>query len=59
VPGPACTGRGRAGPGQPHRPEPAVHPPSLITCHPATVMRYALATAPSLTSAGADRPGSS
>src|SRR5579862_870211 len=35
VPGPAGTGRGRAGPGQPHRPDPAVHPPSLITCHPA------------------------
>ena len=44
VPGPAGNGRGRAGPGQPHRPDPAVHPPSLITCHPATVMRYALAS---------------
>ena len=43
VPGPAGNGCGRAGPGQPHRPDPAVHPPSLITCHPATVMRYALA----------------
>jgi hypothetical protein len=35
VPGAAGTGRGRAGPGQPHRPDPAVHPPSLITCHSA------------------------
>jgi hypothetical protein len=35
VPGPAGTGRGRAGPGQPHRPDPAVHPPVLITCHSA------------------------
>ena len=35
VPGPAGTRRGRTGPGQPHRPDPAVHPPSLITCHPA------------------------
>jgi hypothetical protein len=35
VPGPAGTGRGRTGPGQPHRPEPAVYPPGLITCHPA------------------------
>src|SRR5271170_5038891 len=35
VPGPAGTGRGRTGPGQPHRPDPAVHPPSLLTCHPA------------------------
>ena len=35
VPGPAGTGRGRAGPGQPHRPDPAVHPPSLITGHSA------------------------
>ena len=35
VPGPAGTGRGRAGPGQPHRPDPAVHPPSLIACHSA------------------------
>jgi hypothetical protein len=43
VPGPAGAGRGRAGPGQPHRPDPAVHSPSLITCHSATVMRYALA----------------
>jgi hypothetical protein len=34
VPGPAGTGRGRTGRGQPHRPDPAVHPPSLITCHP-------------------------
>src|SRR5581483_817132 len=51
VPGPAGSGRGRPGLGQPHRPDPAVHPsglttPSglitlsgLITCHPATVMR--------------------
>ena len=43
VPSPAGNGCGRAGPGQPHRPDPAVHPPSLITCHPANVMRYALA----------------
>jgi hypothetical protein len=35
VPGPAGTGRSRTGPGQPHRPDPAVHPPRLITCHPA------------------------
>lgn len=35
VPGPAGTRRGRAGPGQPHRPDPAVHPPSLITRHSA------------------------
>jgi hypothetical protein len=41
VPGPAGNGCSRAGPGQPHRPDPAVHPPSLITRHPATVMRYA------------------
>src|SRR6266568_2633913 len=34
VPGPAGTRRGRTGRGQPHRPDPAVHPPSLITCHP-------------------------
>jgi hypothetical protein len=33
VPGPAGIGRGRAGLGQSHRPDPAVHPPSLITCH--------------------------
>jgi AcrR family transcriptional regulator len=38
VPGPAGNGRGRTGPGQPHRPDPAVHAPSLITCHLATVM---------------------
>jgi hypothetical protein len=38
VPGPAGNGRSRPGPGQPNRPDPAVHPPSLITCHPATVM---------------------
>jgi len=37
VPGPAGTGRGRTGPGQPHRPDPAVHPPSLITCHSANL----------------------
>lgn len=43
VPGPAGNGRSRTGPGKPHRPDPAVHPPSLITCHSATVMRYALA----------------
>jgi hypothetical protein len=42
VPGPAGNGRSRTGPGQPHRPDPAVHPPSLITCHLATVMRYVL-----------------
>src|SRR5262249_10196805 len=30
VPGPAGNGCGRAGPGQPHRPDPAVHPRSLI-----------------------------
>jgi hypothetical protein len=41
VPGPAGTGRGRAGPGQPHRPDPAVHPSRLITGHSATVMRCA------------------
>src|ERR1035441_1602891 len=42
VPGPAGTGRGRAGPGQPHRPDPAVHSPArLITCHSATLMRCA------------------
>ena len=35
VPGPAGTGRGRAGLGQPYRPDPAVHPPGLITCHSA------------------------
>jgi hypothetical protein len=35
VPGPAGTRRGRAGPGQPHRPDPAVHPPRLIISHPA------------------------
>jgi hypothetical protein len=35
VPGPAGSGRGRAGPGQPHRPDPAVHPPGLISCHAA------------------------
>jgi hypothetical protein len=35
MPSPAGNRRGRAGPGQPHRPDPAVHPPSLITCHPA------------------------
>jgi hypothetical protein len=34
VPGPAGSRRGRAGPGQPHRPDPAVHSPSLIVCHP-------------------------
>jgi hypothetical protein len=39
VPGSAGTGRCRAGPGQSYRPDPAVHPPSLITCHSATVMR--------------------
>jgi len=39
VPGPAGTRRGRTGPGQPHRPDPAVHPPRLLTCHSATVMR--------------------
>ena len=39
VPGPAGAGRGRAGLGQPHRPDPAVHPPRLITGHSATVMR--------------------
>jgi len=41
VPGPASTGRGRAGLGQPHRPDPAVHPSCLITGHSATVMRCA------------------
>ena len=35
VPGPAGNGRVRAGPGQPHRPDPAVYSPSPITCHPA------------------------
>src|ERR1035438_1513648 len=46
VPGPAGTGRGRAGPGQPHRPDPAVHSPArLITCHAATLMRCARSTA--------------
>ena len=35
VPGPAGTGRGRAGLGQPYRPDPAVDPPGLITCHSA------------------------
>jgi hypothetical protein len=39
VPGPAGTGRGRAGLGQPHRPDPAVHPSRLIIGHSATVMR--------------------
>jgi hypothetical protein len=34
MPGPAGTRRGRAGRGQPHRPDPAVDAPSLITCHP-------------------------
>ncbi len=33
-------GRGRAGAGQPHRPDPAVHPPGLLSCHPVTLMRY-------------------
>jgi hypothetical protein len=46
MPGAARTGRGRAGPGQPHRPDPGVHPPGLITCHSATVIRYALAGSP-------------
>ncbi len=40
VPGPAGNGRSRTRPGQPHRPDPAARPPSLITRHPATVMRY-------------------
>jgi hypothetical protein len=31
VPGPAGTGRGQAGLGQPHRPDPAVHPPAPLT----------------------------
>jgi hypothetical protein len=35
VPGSAGTGGGRAGAGQPHRPDPAIYPPSLITCHSA------------------------
>jgi hypothetical protein len=39
VPGPAGTGRGWAGPGQPHRPDPTVYPPRLIPCHSATLMR--------------------
>jgi hypothetical protein len=49
VPGPAGNRRSRTGPGQPHRPDPAVHPPSLITCHPATVIRYV--------PRGCDQPG--
>jgi len=39
VPAPAGAGCGRSGPGQPHRPDPAVHPSRQITCHSATVMR--------------------
>lgn len=39
VPGPAGTGRGRAGLDQPHRPDPAVDPSRLVTRHVATVMR--------------------
>src|ERR1035438_2091255 len=34
VPGPAGTGRGRAGPGQPHRPHPAVHSPAPLIPRP-------------------------
>ena len=45
VPGPAGSGTGRAGLDQPDRPDPAVHPPRLIVCHPATVMRPAASPA--------------
>ena len=40
VPSPAGTRRHRAGLGQPHRPDPAVHPPRLITGHSATLMPF-------------------
>src|SRR5450755_217208 len=43
VPRLAGAGRGRAGLGQPDRPDPAVHPPRLIIGHPATVMRWCAA----------------
>ncbi len=42
--GPTGNGRSRTGPDQPHRPDPAVHTPSRVTCHPATVMRAAAPT---------------
>jgi hypothetical protein len=56
VPSPAGNGRGRAGPGQPHRPDPAVHTSSLITCHAANCNAiWRSPTAPGLTSSAKGR----